>query len=220
MNRRFFSITSRLSTSKQLKELQKLQQTYKTTKQEIISESNDIETVKKDFLSFKRTAKIPFDFDLYSKRFKNDVHLYPNVIRNQFKKEFELVLKDRLKDNSILYKYFSLLLYYDVEPTERDYYYLIASGFYINDEVGVEHSKMALAEYKSLGYKEYPTLQYSIAFNLIMSNSNKEAIEMLQKIESTDMQIGLLALAQGQKVEIKDTKDYGYEFVKEQLNLL
>ena len=220
-HRRCFTTTCRLLANNQLKDLQKLQQTYKTSKAEQIESLQESETIlKKDFLSFKKTAKLPFDFELYCQRYKNDVHLYPNVIRNQFKNEFENVMKSRL-DNTILYKYFALLLYYDVDVVERDYYYLISSGFYINEPAGVEHSLLTLQEFRALGMKEYPTLSYSILFNQIMTGGDAKAtISKIDLLEESEMKKGLLALATKSKIDLQPCQDYGYKFLKEQLDKL
>ena len=219
MHRKLFSRTIRRMANSQQSDLEKLQQAYKDTKTAEVQESRAETVTKKVFLSFRTTAKLPFNMESYSQRFKNDVHLYPNVIRKEFKREFESVMESK-SDNTSLYKIFALLLYYDIDVTERDYYYLIASGFYINEAQGVEHSLMALKEFRALGMTELPTMTYSIIYNLIMNDKKLDALKLLEKLEPSEMQKGLQFLAAGKKISLGSQDDPGFTFVKTQLALV
>jgi hypothetical protein len=85
--------------------------------------------------------------------------------------EYESVLA-QCKDNVNLFKCFAYKLKNEI-VTEKDYYYLISSGYYTG--LNVEHSDLTLTEFNALGYVPDAKLRVALLFHKLKQLQNRDS---------------------------------------------
>jgi hypothetical protein len=128
-------------------------------------------------------------FKLLCNRFRFELHPTPETITKVIAYYHERHLKepDNIQWLDFMYKYFAVLLYYDIPPTLRNYHHLIAAGLYGRSKEGIKRSLMTIKEVEALTWKLLPRTKLALIYHLIQEKELDSALLLLSELEATKL---------------------------------
>lgn len=122
-------------------------------------------------------------------RFKFEFHPTPETITRIIAHYHEKHIKepDNIQWLDFMYKYFAVLLYYDIPPTLRNYHHLIAAGLYGRSKEGIKRSLMTIKEVEALTWKLLPRTKLALIYHLIQEKDLDSALLLLSELEPTKL---------------------------------
>jgi hypothetical protein len=213
-----------------------------------------VEWVKSRMFSFKKTRNLIQElyendlhellFELLSKKYSFQLHPVQDSIKMLIDsyafKHIETAIKNDEKAIEWLeltFKYFAILLYYDIPPTLQTYHQLIQAGLYGQTEQGIEWSFMTIREVESLGWTLLPQTKVALIYHLIKKGDYAAAlleaselpemkqyllikIQLLLKLDKLDQAIAFThKLASFEDVQVEES-DYSLQFWKSEIEVL